>query len=220
MNTPPTRGAWRRRRTVARIPRSALAAAALLLIVLGLAACGGIAAPGVASLGSPSASPSPSSGGSSGSRSNDALAFARCMRQHGITNFPDPGSRGDLTITGGSGLDPNSPQFQSAQNACRSLLPNGGQPDPQQAAAFQQAALKFAQCMRAHGIANFPDPNFSGGSIALRLPGSINPNSPQFTAAQQACQSLLPRPDGGQTTTGGPQTGTKGSGVVSRGGGS
>lgn len=49
------------------------------------------------------------------------LNFAKCMRAHGITNFPDPGGHG-LNLQG-SGLDPHSPQFQAAQHACRQFLP-------------------------------------------------------------------------------------------------
>jgi hypothetical protein len=51
--------------------------------------------------------------------------------------------------------------------------------------------LKFAGCMRAHGVPNFPDPSAAGGiNIA---PGSgLNPQSPAFQAAQRACGRLLP----------------------------
>jgi hypothetical protein len=51
------------------------------------------------------------------------LAFARCMRAHGVSNFPDPTAKG-LSL---SGVDPNTPRFQAAQRACRLLLPNRGQ---------------------------------------------------------------------------------------------
>jgi len=64
-----------------------------------------------------------------------ALKFSRCMRSHGLPNFPDPQTSGNgigLTIGKNSGIDPNSPQFKSAQHACQSLLPgqkgHGGGP--------------------------------------------------------------------------------------------
>ena len=47
-----------------------------------------------------------------------ALAFARCMRAHGVPNFPDP------TLSGGgpaglpAGVDPQSPAFRSAARVC------------------------------------------------------------------------------------------------------
>jgi hypothetical protein len=122
--------------------------------------------------------------------------FASCMRSHGEPNFPDPDAQGNLTINPSSGIDPSSSRFQAAQRACAKFLPNGGQPpSPAQQAKMQQQALKFSACMRAHGVPNFPDPNFgSGGKIAIRIGSSsgIDPRSPQFQAAQKACASDLP----------------------------
>ena len=221
MNTDTITGAHRGLRRRGGIRRLAFSAGTLAAVAL--AACGGTAAPGVASLKSPTATPSASP---SGDKAGSAVAFSQCMRRHGVTNFPDPGARGDLSITAGNGIDPGSPSFQAAQTACQSLLPNGGAPDPSQQAAFQQAALQFSQCMRAHGIANFPDPQFSGGSggpqgVRLQLPSGINPKSPQFTAAQSACQSLLPGGGpGGPGTTGGGKGGGGGPVTSVNGGGS
>ncbi|MBV8527060.1 MAG: hypothetical protein JOZ75_01960 [Candidatus Dormibacteraeota bacterium] len=176
----------------------------LLPAVLVLAACGS-GSPGVANLGGGS-SPSPSSSGpGSGSKAQGLEAFSQCMRGHGIAGFPDPGSGGGLAINGNDlAMDPNSPQFQAAQQACSKYLPNGGKVSPSQQAAMEQQALKFSQCMRAHGIANFPDPQFhsgpGGGGVELQVPTGVDPQSPQFQAAQSACQSDLPKPPGGGTT--------------------
>jgi len=185
--------------------------AALLL----LAACGSSGGPGVASLGR--ATPTPSGLPAGSSKGQVALAFSQCMRHHGVTNFPDPSTGGGLTINSDSGINPDSPVFQAAQTACKSLLPNGGQIDPAQAAAAQAAALRFSQCMRDHGVASFPDPQFSsggGGGVRLQLPQGVDFNSPQFQAAQNACQSNLPKPPGGSTVTNG-----GGGGPVTSGGG-
>jgi hypothetical protein len=189
----------------------------LVGVALLLAGCGS-GGPGVANLGA-GATPTASPGSPNTQASLEA--FSQCMRKHGITNFPDPGSGGTLTISGGpgSGLDPRSATFQAAQKACRSLLPNGGQPSAQQQQQFQQAALKFSQCMRAHGIANFPDPVFNGAQVGLQLPQGIDAKSPQFQAAQKTCQSLLPKPPGGGATSGGPGGGSSGSGPVTQVGG-
>jgi hypothetical protein len=57
------------------------------------------------------------------------LRYAACMRAHGITNFPDPevaNNRISLSVGAGSGIDPGSPQFQSAQQACKRLMPRPG----------------------------------------------------------------------------------------------
>jgi hypothetical protein len=52
------------------------------------------------------------------------LNFSKCMRRHGIPDFPDPGGNGALSIQGnqGSDLNPDSPTFQAAQRACQSIL--------------------------------------------------------------------------------------------------
>ena len=200
-------------RTAPRVPRlwrrrgiAPLSVPVLLLpALLVLAACGA-GSPGVASLGSPSAAESPGAAGS-GSTSHSLEAFSQCMRAHGVAGFPDPGSGGTLAINGNSlGMDPSSAAFQNAQKACQTDLPNGGQVSPSQQAAMEQQALKFSQCMRAHGIANFPDPQFhsgsGGGGVSLQLPAGTDPQSPQFQAAQSACQKDLPRPPGGGVTSG------------------
>jgi hypothetical protein len=140
----------------------------------------------------------------------EALAFARCMRAHGVPSFPDPDSNGQLN---GNGIDKNSPQVQSAAGACQSLLP-GQNPAAVQAQAGT-LALRFSRCMRAHGIPNFPDPSVktSGGSVSVTIrmkagSGGIDPHSPQFQAAQQACSSILPKP--GKNADGNPHRGSGG----------
>jgi hypothetical protein len=56
-----------------------------------------------------------------------ALAHARCMRDHGIKNFPDPTFSADggmtVRIGKGSGIDPNDEDFKEAQEACQKLMP-------------------------------------------------------------------------------------------------
>jgi hypothetical protein len=89
-----------------------------------------------------------------------ALKFSQCMRSHGVSAFPDPDPSGSFTIDGvvnGSSLDPNSPTFTQAIAACRNLEPpgfTGAKVTPQQTTA----RLKFAQCVRANGVPDFPDP--------------------------------------------------------------
>jgi hypothetical protein len=77
-----------------------------------------------------------------------------------------------------------------ANNACRHLLPNGGVPTAAQRQQMLTQGLKFAKCMRAHGISNFPDPKLGGGPVTIGGSG-IRIQSPQFLSAQHACQSLL-----------------------------
>lgn len=65
----------------------------------------------------------------------------------------------------------------------------GSAPTPKR---LTDAALKFASCMRTHGVSNFPDPSTSGGGIQIKLSAGLKPFSPAFQAAQKACQKLLP----------------------------
>jgi hypothetical protein len=141
------------------------------------------------------------------SKQADALKYARCMRSHGV-DIPDPQASGagggafHIQIGGpGSPINPDSTTFQNAQKACQSLLPNGGQMSPQQQAQAQQNALNFSRCMRAHGV-DMPDPQIGNGSIGIKItPGSgagkINPDSPAFQSAQQACASQFGNVGGG-----------------------
>jgi hypothetical protein len=74
------------------------------------------------------APPAPSAGQASKFLAQ-ALKLSQCMQTHGVPKFPDPSETGGkvaMTIGAGSGLDPNSPQFQKAMKACHSFLPGGG----------------------------------------------------------------------------------------------
>jgi hypothetical protein len=119
--------------------------------------------------------------------------FSACMRKQGVINFPDPNGQGVIQYSSDMGIDPNSPAFKSAESVCQKLLPNGGQPTPAQQAQRKQQLLAFSICMRGHGIKDFPDPSSNGGiAINNATPGSdLNPNNPQFQAAQKACQGRL-----------------------------
>jgi hypothetical protein len=115
------------------------------------------------------------------------LAFSQCVRSHGVPNFPDPTSNGNFINNGQ--VDMASAPVQSAEKACRHLLPNGGQPTQAQRQQALKRMLNFARCMRTHGYPNFPDPTQNG----LTLQGSgisrATVNTPQFQAAQRTCQS-------------------------------
>jgi hypothetical protein len=191
----PRRGNHRRR---AGPLAAALIAVGLLAVGLLAAACGGPAGPGVANAG-PTSSASPS-----GSAHGSALAYSRCMRAHGITKFPDPDSNGDLGLNAGpgTGIDPNSPQYKAADQACKHLMPA---PNPSQAAQNRPALLRYARCMRAHGITDFPDPTPGGGlSIKASAGSDLDPNNPIYKAADRACKHYMPGGGhGGSTHTSG-----------------
>jgi len=114
-----------------------------------------------------------------------------------VPNFPDPkvsvnGSEVKVAIAVNPSISGN-PHFNSAQQACRKLLPGGegGGPGHQISPQEQSQYLKAAACIRAHGIPNFPDPTFSGGGVHISHK-NLNVHSPQMQAAEVACQSLIP----------------------------
>lgn len=112
------------------------------------------------------------------------LAYARCMRAHGVTNFPDPNSQAEFPPFH---ADVSKQTSEAAQHACQHLLPHGGgtgtgKQNPQKVAF----ALKVAQCLRTRGYPNFPDPN-SSGQFNFDSAG-IDPNSPRFQATETACE--------------------------------
>jgi hypothetical protein len=134
-------------------------------------------------------------GGGSSSAYTDALAYAHCMRAHGVGNWPDPTSSGDFLLKGNSQTNPaDSPDYTSANKACGHLLPNRGRPTAAQTQKVEAEALKYARCMRAHGVPNFPDPDPNPNHAGINLGGteSIDHSAPQFQAAMKACRSLLP----------------------------
>jgi hypothetical protein len=141
-----------------------------------------------------------SSGGSGGGGNNTAataqkgVQFAECMRRNGVSRFPDPSASGKLTIdqiANGSSLDTSSPTFTQALNACKSLEPagfEGGTRSTQQ----QSAALKFAQCIRANGVSDFPDPAAGQPLVDTnRIPSaSTSSGMSILNAAMHKCSAL------------------------------
>jgi len=173
---------------------------ALLLVLAVLASgCGGSAGQGVAQ--APNGQSTNSDSSSSSSKGN-AAAYSACMRKNGVPNFPDPDSRGRINIESGReasgkkvGLPLDSPQFKRAEQACRRLRPSGLTPTPQQLARAREQMLRFAQCMRSHGVPKFPDPTFSpngGAKLTISPNSGIDPASPQFRAAGKACRKFEP----------------------------
>jgi hypothetical protein len=117
--------------------------------------------------------------------------FAACVRSHGEPSFPDPNAQGQFSMSAvtAGGIDPRSPQFGQALQACEKDLPKSGPAalSPAAQAKARQQALAFSACMRSHGVPNFPDPT-PGGATQIR---GIDPQSPQYKTATTACQKYL-----------------------------
>jgi hypothetical protein len=163
--------------TTARTAAAIIATAGLALLA---AACGG---------GGPS--------GSAQAQERGALAFSRCMRSHGVSSFPDPTSSGVIPKARVVPLA-GSPQFQTAQRACGHVLPNTN-PSPTQTEVQQALGgmVRFAACMRSHGVQQWPDPQIDrhhpdDPRPVFNLP-SIDPNAPGIRTDIHECQPLMPQ---------------------------
>ena len=169
---------------------------AVVLATTGLAVCaagcGSSPRSHVAELGSTTTQTRATSNSSTGSTLRaDQVVFAHCMRSHGVTSYLDP-TRSGLVKESLQQLGVSSSRFQTAQSACRHLLPNGGSaPSPAQVQQVRALSLHFAQCVRSHGVPNFPDPA-SDGRIPDPATAGINQGSPKFEAANQACRKYRP----------------------------
>jgi hypothetical protein len=139
--------------------------------------------------------PSDNSAGNTAAANHDqAVKFAECMRNNGLSQFPDPDASGSFTVDGvvnGSSLDTNSAAWKNAIDACKSLEPAGfmgSRRTPEQ----QQNALKFAQCIRDNGVKDFPDPAADQPLIdTTRIPSTNQTGGMTILhAAMQKCQDL------------------------------
>ena len=156
--------------------RRPLAALALVATVALISACG-------------SSAPA---GNSAAASAQKAVRFAQCMRSNGVSEFPDPGASGKVTIdavVNGSSLNPNTPAFKQAISACKELEPEGFM-GSKRSSQQQQAALAFAQCIRENGVNDFPDPTPNGPLVDTnRIPSANEPGGMSILhAAMQKCR--------------------------------
>ena len=174
-------GALSRVLASARSARARVAVAMVALIVVG---CSNV----------PAGTDASSVGGSPNPPQGQGVKFAQCMRDNGVSQFPDPDASGAFTIetvANGTSIDTNSPAFQRAITACRNLEPAGfagATRTPEQ----QQEALKFAQCIRDNGVTDFPDPAMDGPLVdTTRIPSSATAAGMSILhAAMQKCGAL------------------------------
>jgi hypothetical protein len=171
---------WRKRRP--------LAALGLIAMVALISACGSTAPAGT---GSGSSGSSGGGGDPTATAHDKGVKFAECMRSNGVSKFPDPGASGKLTIdaiANGSSLDTSTPAFTHAISACKALEP-AGFTGSKRSSQQQQAALKFAQCIRANGVKDFPDPIPNGPLVDTnRIPSAAEPGGMSaLHAAMQKC---------------------------------
>ena len=114
------------------------------------------------------------------------VKYADCMRSHEVPNFPDPSPGGGFPLRT-SGINQQSPAFESAHKACAALQPGGASAPPPISAAQQAGMVANARCIRKHGVPNFPDPTFGPGGEGAGVDFQGNASSPAFQKAAKAC---------------------------------
>jgi hypothetical protein len=153
--------------------------AALALVALTIAGC----------------SNEPADDGNAGNTSSQAAKFSECMRDNGVSEFPDPDASGELTIDGvlnGSSLDPSAPAWKEASRVCKDLQPPGFTGDEDVTDEEQEVRLEFAQCMRDNGVEDFPDPAKDDPLVdTRRIPSAAEEGGMSIiNAAMQTCGDL------------------------------
>jgi hypothetical protein len=151
---------------------------ALAMVALIGAGCGGSSSGG--------------DGNTTAANQEKAVKFAECMRENGVSQFPDPDASGHLTVDGvinGSSIDPDGPTWNQALDACKDLQPPGFTGGGERSSSQQDAALQFAQCIRENGVADFPDPAPGQPLVDTnRIPSSNTANGMSIlNAAMQKC---------------------------------
>jgi hypothetical protein len=164
-------------------------AVVLTIAALTVAACGSEAGGG--------GSTGPNASAAKDGPAEGAFKFAKCMRDNGV-DFPDPEVDGNRIKLGGPDmkLNADAPKVKAAQKKCEKHLDNGvSELSSEDKAEMRDAGVKMAECMRANGVAKFPDPE-ADGSIMIRRRGEgadqgLDPESPAFQAAQKKCQHIV-----------------------------
>jgi hypothetical protein len=190
---------------------SVVTAMVAAVVVLTVPACGGGGKPtAVASLaGSHSTTTVKKSKAEAKQEMQDAaLAFARCMRQHGVDmpdpTFDDSGGGGMMIKQGGpassTGARPDDATMKAAQTACQPILDKAQQdmprPSPAEEAKMRDQALKFAKCMRDHGV-DMPDPTFDdNGGMRIEVNGGGSAGGGSGPVSNSSGNGAAPKPPG------------------------
>jgi hypothetical protein len=140
----------------------------------------------------------PAENGGAGNTNADyenAVKFSECMRDNGVSEFPDPDASGELTIDGvlnGSSLDSSTPAWKAATRACKDLQPPGFTGDEEVTDEEQEVRLEFAQCIRDNGVKDFPDPAKGDPLVdTRRIPSAATEGGMTvLNAAMQKCGDL------------------------------
>ncbi|MCU1421692.1 MAG: hypothetical protein JWN36_1343 [Microbacteriaceae bacterium] len=164
--------------------------AALSLVALISAGCGSSAPSGTGTVSSTA-----TNGVKNTTDQDKAVKFAECIRGHGVHDFPDPDAKGEFRY----GVSVSPAVWTKAVDACKDLQPPGSlsaKRTPKQLSA----SLRLAQCVRDHGVKDFPDPANGEPLIdTTHIPSSNRPGGMTIlNAAIHKCRSALDEAAAGQ----------------------
>jgi hypothetical protein len=188
---------WCSRRAHALAARTAAATIGIAALALLAGACSGSPSPA----GSDAAHNTATS-----ENSASAVAYSQCMRSHGVPDFPDPPSSGVVPKGSAQEFGVSSSEYQAATRACQHLYPTTDGSiqlcettgDCPQAVVQQGLSVmrRYAQCLRAHGVPNWPDPTIdsegrpffdvSGAGITYQYTHSAS-----FESKDRQCERLI-----------------------------
>jgi hypothetical protein len=159
-----------------------------LVLALGLAGCDRDHGQGIATAGGANAARSADPSAPAADKADRARQFAQCLRDHGV-DVGDPGEDGSVDAQPGAEVDKRT--LSAAYEACRDYAPakdaKGHEVTPNELEQLRQ----FAQCLRDHGVPDWPDPgpdgDFGDDPVVVQAK-----NSPHMRSAMEACQNLLP----------------------------
>jgi hypothetical protein len=155
-----------------------LALAIVAMVAVISASCGGTSSSGTTSSAGAGGDPNAAA-------RNNTVKFAACMRENGVSDFPDPEESGDFPDLG---VSVSRDEWRQAIGACKDL-----QPPEVRNPVQQSTALEFAHCIREHGVKDFPDP-VNGAPVVdrTRIPSSATPDGTSvLNAAMDTCRDLL-----------------------------
>jgi hypothetical protein len=173
-----------------------LPAALVLVALISLIGAGcGSNAPGTTAAGASGSGTAGTGVSTKATKREKAVKFAECVRAHGVPHFPDPDASGNFNF----GVDVSAAVFTAAVNACKALQPPGTL-SAKRSTTQQLAALRFAQCVRANGVPDFPGPVNGQPLIDTnRIPSSNQSGGMTIlNAATHKCGSVLKLAAGGQ----------------------
>jgi hypothetical protein len=179
-------------------PPAVLAMVAIVAVIS--ASCGGTGSSGGTSTAAPAGNTGTATASSAGNKKptarEKAVKFAACMRENGYPDFPDPKASGEFPTFG---ISVTGAVWLKALRACKELQPPGSfsaKRSPEQ----QTAARRFAQCVREHGVPDFPDPVKGEPLIdTYKIPSSNKPGGMAIlNAATDKCGDLVNQAMGGQ----------------------